>query len=204
MKKIFLIFILTIVSCSTKSNIVKNENIKKLKIKEKILIINKKDKIENIARFNFYSLNTDLLLKLSELLKTNGIKNELLLNSTFSTSSIEDIQTLAALYGYNKVLVIDTDFKIKSNVNILSLTYLTIVGIFIFPGNSLYTNLDVDINLYDVKTGASLYSNSIKSKSHKYVYRLGNTQSVLKSSISEASISFLNEFNSLLITGVKK
>lgn len=199
------IIALAVVSCSTKSDILKKTNCTvPLKSGDKVFVINKKDKFENIARFNYYTIDTNLISKLATFLKSQNISNQYLINSNFSTETIEDAKTLASLYGYEKLMFIDSNYKINSNLNILALGYITIVGMYIFPGNSISASIDMNMEIVDIKTNKTLYNNNFISKSHKYLYRLGNSQSVIKSSITEANEKVVFNFSQCLLDGVKK
>lgn len=206
MKRILIcLIILVLTSCSTRSDIIKKtKSIFPLKKGDKIFVINKKDKFENLARFNYYTVDTDINRGLSNLLKEKGFKTQTLVNSNFSTESVEEARTLAALYGFDKMLFVDSNYNIKSNLNVLAVTYITLIGIYIFPGNSIYTTIDLNIELFDVKKGATLFSEKFETKSHKYLYRLGNTQSVIKSSISEANKKAILDFKACFLEGSKK
>lgn len=192
-------------SCSTKNDIIKKTKCTfPLKKETKVFIINKKDKFENLARFNYYTVDTSLTKNISNLLTENGNSNQTLVNSNFSSESIEEAKALASLYGYDKVMFLDANYSVNSNLNILAITYITLIGIYIFPGNSIETSLDLNIDLIDVKTGSNLFSQKFISKSHRYLYRLGNSQSVLKSAITEANDKAVLSFKGCFLEDEKK
>jgi len=162
------------------------------KKEDSVLIVLKKDKFENISRFNYYTLNNDLIIYLSKKIEPNVLKVISNLNSFFSTSTDEEIKAYAKLFNCNKIVVIDTNYSFKSNLNVFSLGYLTVIGIFFFPGNSLAVDLALELSIIDTKKGELVYNNKYSSSSSKYLYRLGNSQAVLYSAIDELNHKIIN------------
>jgi len=164
-----------------------------VKNNENIFIVHKKDKFESLSRFNYYTLNNKLIIDFTKKIEENNNKVFPILNSFFLTEKEDEIKDLAKLYNAEKIIILEPAYKFNSSLNVFSIFYLTVVGIFFSPGNNLSVDLDLNINVIDTKTSSSIYNASFRSSSSKYLYRLGNSQAVLHSAIEEVNFKILKK-----------
>lgn len=78
-----------------------------------------------------------------------------------------DIRRQAARYGADVVLVLTPKSDLQSEANVLSLFYLTIVGIWIAPGSERDHKYSIDASMWDVRNGylyATAYSEVQKNR----------------------------------------
>jgi len=73
-----------------------------------------------------------------------------------STASVEEIRALAARYGADRVLMINERYSRDSSINVLALTYLSIIGMYFFPGKFNARNLTLEGQLLNPETGETV------------------------------------------------
>jgi hypothetical protein len=188
-KYILLLFISILQSCSTSKELV-SIDLKKgqdsLLKSHTILIIKARKEAEHYARFSYYSNYTTLIEEVKKDLQGRGYKVLASQVPVFSTASRDDIRALAARYGADRVLLLNERYSRDSNINILAVTYVTIIGMYFFPGNSMRATCTIEADLINPDTGESVRQVLGIASSHKYVYRIGNADSALYASHLES------------------
>lgn len=66
--------------------------------------------------------------------------------------SLRNIRLGAARYNADVVLILDSKVSMKRNTNPLSILYLTIIGLWIFPGTSVEVNFTINSSLWDTRS----------------------------------------------------
>lgn len=150
------------------------------------LIIKQRKEIEHYAKFSYYSNYTTLIDEVNKDLTAQGYKVIASQVPVFSTSSRDDIRALAGRYAADRVLLLSERYTKEGSVNVLALSYLTIIGMYFFPGNSMKAVCTLEAELLNPENGETIKLVSGIASSHKYVYRIGNSDSALYASYLES------------------
>ncbi|MBN1114509.1 MAG: hypothetical protein JXA66_04150 [Oligoflexia bacterium] len=169
----------------------------------KLLIIKQRKMAEHYARFNYYANYTTFISELKTNLESRGIKAVEEPLSIFSTASWDDIRAMAGRHGADKILIIKESYSVDSGLNFLALGYVSIIGMYFLPGNSMKSFCEINGYVVDAASGEQLYEIDVSARSHKYVYRIGNSQNVLNTSITEAMNKAMDLFVGKFLSGVK-
>ena len=181
-------------ACSSKPKIldISSKNNIELNKDSKILIVKQKKTKQQLARFDYYANNTPVVLEMQKRLLQKGYNVKAMPLTLFNTSSVDDIKEIAKRYDVDKIIVLKENYEVKGSLNIFALGYLTIIGMYIFPGNNMSSACTLDADIYDVKNNTSTEGLKVETNSGTYLYRIGNSESVIRASMFKSGDLALN------------
>ena len=128
------------------------------------------------ARFNRWASQSKGEASLKQALIDKGITTrvELANAGAFRTQEDEDLKYLAARMGCDSIFSYRETLNPNTTFNMLSIFYITLVGMFIFPGNNLQMEVTWDVKLFPIKGGESLFEGAWHGTSNLYHFRPGS------------------------------
>jgi hypothetical protein len=90
-----------------------------------------------------------------------------------NSEKTDDLFFVASRLGAKNILEIKEQYEVKSSLNILSALYVTLVGLYLFPGNAIQAECLVEGKLYHMPDGKAVMKKNSSAFSESYFYRPG-------------------------------
>lgn len=104
------------------------------------------------------------------------------------------ISQVANLHGIDVMALVSYDHVSINEENELALTYLTIIGAFIIPGESTHAQTFVDTAVFDVKTNKLLFrapGAASEKKHHSHSGKIGKTRAIRNKTFDDATTKMI-------------